>query len=539
MVGGRRPIIFSTFTDLVRLRHKRTAYMSDHWNSLANLLGTPSLSPQTKKSTDGGGAKAKEIAQPHEAIAPAETNKSAAKEPSKLRSGWDAVTSFFGIQSSANQESKADELQVAPEPNAKRPPTAKEPRSEAKPSAGSRSGKKSGKPSFWTEDVDTSVEPTETNTRKAEETIPTEVFASNNDEPVVSFGARKRERNDRRENGGSRREPRESTKDKSDTARQTVTPSQNVSIVASPLESDDIDGPVERRSQRRAPRRGRSDDLDEGAVETQSARNATERKETDRKETDRRENSPNRRSRSTETSRSVTTAQDEVSEEPVIRNEESRGNERPSRGGRDRSGRDRSGRDTSPRNRSDRDRPERTERTERTEREVVARDLSDREASVPDATERESSRRSRDRRSRNDDSRSEPERRRPEATRRAPVDEVGFGAGLRDSDDDDIDFVTPENEATDSIDEESSERSVEGPRRGRNQRRGRRSTGRAANGGEDAERMEADESEKKFIKVPSWIEALDGILQSNMDNHQRNNHSRDRNRGRGPRNNDR
>jgi hypothetical protein len=51
--------------------------------------------------------------------------------------------------------------------------------------------------------------------------------------------------------------------------------------------------------------------------------------------------------------------------------------------------------------------------------------------------------------------------------------------------------------------------------------------------------MEADESEKKFIKVPSWIEALDGILQSNMDNHQRNNHGRDRNRGRGPRNNDR
>lgn len=513
---------------------------------MANLLGTPSLSPQTKKSTDGIGAKSKEIAPPHESTAlresteQVETSKTPAKEPSKLRSGWDAVTSFFGIQSSASQETKADGGKGDSETVDKQPPASREQRSEGKQAAASRSGKKSTKTSFWADDVSKSVEPAESDIRSVEETNPTEVFAAGGDEPVVSFGARKRERTARGENTKPRREPRNSSVDAGETPRQKITPSQNASFAANPLESDDIDGPVERRSQRRAPRRGRSDALDEGEVETPSARGVIERKDSERKE-----HPSNRRSRSAENTRSVATESADSTNEPVARTEDARGNEHRRRGGQDRPGRERAGQDSAARSRPTRERPERTdrpERTERVEREVVARDSSDREGSVSDAPERESGRRNRDRRSRNDDSRSEPERRRPAAARRAaPVDEIGFGAGLRESDDgdDDLDSVSPELETADSIDDDSTERSAEGSRRGRNQRRGRRSSGRVANSAEDAERMEADESEKKFIKVPSWIEALDGILQSNMDNHQRNNHGRDRNRGRGPRNNDR
>lgn len=500
---------------------------------MANLLGTPSLSPQSKKSTDGGSTKSKETAPPQEANPSAETHKSSAKEPSKLRSGWDAVTSFFGIQSSTSNESKTEEKPSVSEPVVKQSaPASREPRSEAKPAAGGRGGKKGGKPSFWTDDAEKAVEPVESKPKQAAAPIQSDVFASTDDEPVVSFGGRRRERNDRKENSRSPRESRESTNDKNDTPRQTNNPLPSPTISASLLESDDVDGPVERRSQRRAPRRGRSDDLDEGAVEAQPARSVAER----------REPAPSRRSRSAETARSseavrpAETAREDGADEPVNRSEESRGSDRPSRGGRDRSGRDRP-----PRNRPERERPERTERAERperAEREIVDRDPSDREEPIKDTPERESGRRGRDRRSRNDETRNAPERRRPEAARRAPVDEVGFGAGVADSEDDE-DFVALDDESSDSVEGETSERSSDGPRRGRNQRRGRRTSGRTATSADDAERMEADESEKKFIKVPSWIEALDGILQSNMDNHQRNNHGRDRNRSRGPRNNDR
>lgn len=119
--------------------------MSDHWNSLANLLGTPSINPPHKKSEKAKAsldsttpsperkgrkpgprstppAKAFEVAQEDlnrdsdldfeakasiDSFASGLSNESTVdsvpppkKETSRLRSSWDAVTSFFGIQGS-------------------------------------------------------------------------------------------------------------------------------------------------------------------------------------------------------------------------------------------------------------------------------------------------------------------------------------------------------------------------------------------------------------------------------------------------------
>ncbi|MBU6172996.1 MAG: hypothetical protein KGQ60_04295, partial [Planctomycetes bacterium] len=83
--------------------------MSDHWNSLANLLGTPSLAPQSKKQET---SKPRSIESPPiDAPSPElESPKLKSKEGSRLRSSWDAVTSFFGIQQ--------PEPTTAPEPPA-------------------------------------------------------------------------------------------------------------------------------------------------------------------------------------------------------------------------------------------------------------------------------------------------------------------------------------------------------------------------------------------------------------------------------------
>ena len=81
--------------------------MSDHWNGIANLLGTPSLNPIGKKSDSSKSQKPavvfEQLPQVEEAhtepvILEAELS-NAKPEPSRLRSSWDAVAQFFGVSS--------------------------------------------------------------------------------------------------------------------------------------------------------------------------------------------------------------------------------------------------------------------------------------------------------------------------------------------------------------------------------------------------------------------------------------------------------
>ena len=95
--------------------------MADHWNSLANLLGTPSLAPQNRKQDSGSGSKPlpAPTAPPtpesiDSAIVEANTesdfspasqatehsSSSPKAEKSRLRTSWDAVASFFGVAAS-------------------------------------------------------------------------------------------------------------------------------------------------------------------------------------------------------------------------------------------------------------------------------------------------------------------------------------------------------------------------------------------------------------------------------------------------------
>ncbi|XZE21032.1 hypothetical protein SH449x_000925 [Pirellulaceae bacterium SH449] len=469
--------------------------MSDHWNSLANLLGTPSLSPQSKKGADTAPrktsepklAETKEFASQEESATPAmEVAKSVAKEPSKLRSGWDAVTSFFGIQTSSTVDSNSDSEPTGSTPTQRI--AGDEIEFEPKQDAHSRGSKKSRKPSFWDEGKGR-PEPVKESVERAASTTKADDFSSTTDEPIVSFGDRKRNRNERktedsrdrsREKSSGRREPiadidsdAPAKPARGNRTERLPKPAAQVSLPDAD-DADDADGPVERRAPRRAPRRGRSDDSETG-IDVESV---------------------------------------EVASSPT----------RESRGRRDQPRRDRSERTP-----TGSDRPERSK--------PVRDSISDESVVEPRGQARRQDRH--DRTSDSNDAGDRPARRNPRPTRAPRLEEVGFGAGLKDAEDvdsfeDDELFV----EVSDSID---AERSEEGPRRGRNPRRGRKSSGRTRPNSDDSARMEADESEKKFIKVPSWIEALDGILQSNMDNHQRNSHGRDRDRhrGRGPRNSDR
>ena len=79
--------------------------MSDHWNGIASLLGTPSLNPVSKKTDSPPktpkpvAIQAEESAENEVAVEPqAELPMAKPKqEPSRLRSSWDAVAQFFGV----------------------------------------------------------------------------------------------------------------------------------------------------------------------------------------------------------------------------------------------------------------------------------------------------------------------------------------------------------------------------------------------------------------------------------------------------------
>lgn len=466
--------------------------MSDHWNSLANLLGTPSLSPQSKKGTDAAPKKTpepkqsenKQFAAQEAPLAPVtDVSPTAAKEPSKLRSGWDAVTSFFGIQSTSGIDSKSDLEPVKVALSGK--DSSDEMEFDTKQETHLRGSKKGRKPSFWNES-DASKELVDPPAAGSS----SDDFSTTNDEPIVSFGQRKRNRNEpNSEESRADSRGRERGRNSPVTGEKSETPvksprsqrgersSRPAAPTSLPNLEDGLDtgGPVERRAPRRAPRRGRSDDLN-------------------------------------------TSVDVEVAETVSAPPRESRGR------------RDQPRRDRSDRNPPGSDRPERG----RQSRDSISDEF---------AVEPRGDARKQDRRDRSSDSMEagdRPVRRSPRPSRSPRVEEVGFGASLS-KDPEDIESFADDDSFVPANESRETERNDEESRRGRNQRRGRKSAGRAKPSVDDAERMEADESEKKFIKIPSWIEALDGILQSNMDNHQRNSHGRDRDRHRGrpPRSSDR
>lgn len=136
-------------------------FMSDHWNSLANLLGTPSLAPQKPKTDPAAPLAAEPAATSDQPVVPepAAVEKAKPAEKSKLRSSWDAVANFFGM---ASQDSEA--ASVEPEA-APAPPT---PRSQPKTDAGrARAANPSTppapvskkKPSLWGGEESTTPEP--------------------------------------------------------------------------------------------------------------------------------------------------------------------------------------------------------------------------------------------------------------------------------------------------------------------------------------------------------------------------------------------
>lgn len=463
--------------------------MSDHWNSLANLLGTPSLSPQSKRGADAAPKKTPEpkqsdIKQPaaHESkLAPTtDVSTTATKEPSRLRSSWDAVASFFGIQSTSSIDSKSDSEPVKVAPSGKN--SSVEIEFEPNQEAHLRGSKKGRKPSLWDES-DASKESVE---RPVAESTPKD-FSITSNEPIVSFGNRRRNRNepkseDIRDDSRERRHGRidSVTDEEPDTpvssprGQRGERSSRPVAPTSLAESEDGLDagGPIERRAPRHAPRRGRSDDLDTIVdVEVAETSSAPPRESRSRQDHPRRDRS-DRTSLGSDRPERGRPSRDSISDESVV---EPRG-------------------------------------------EARKQDRRDRSSDSMEAGDR-------------------PARRSPRPSRSPRAEEVGFGAGLKDPEDNessvDGDSYIPADDSRDT------ERNDEESRRGRNQRKSRKSAGRSKPSVDDSARMEADESEKKFVKIPSWVEALDGILQSNMENHQRISHGRDRHKGRPPRSSDR
>jgi hypothetical protein len=264
--------------------------MSDHWNSLANLLGTPSLAPQRPKG-DPTGKRTPEAAPPAgqsnvtesiqsetsgnivsatdvslrvesaepsvAATTPTKGTDTKGAEKSKLRSSWDAVASFFGVSSPA-EEAVADQVPpkqtVPPDQDRPRESATKDSRSfkkgpeprtgstrnsdntkgpESKPASSSKK-----KPSFWeTEEPGTDVEP------------PSERHAIDGVSKPVASGdpsdsnTESSRRDDQRRTRASQ-EPRE--KNRRDES----------------FERDSMDSSPDRRSHRRPPRRGSRPDED-------------------------------------------------------------------------------------------------------------------------------------------------------------------------------------------------------------------------------------------------------------------------------------
>lgn len=524
--------------------------MSDHWNSLANLLGTPSLSPQSRKSDKAKGAaetaaKPVSVEVPPNPVepAPAATDApqaSKSKEPSRLRSSWDAVTSFFGIQSGESAPEAELEKEVTPR-DLNRPARA---RQEPAP--------KRSKPSLWEDSLEA---PAPEPSRRDREPSPPAASekrsaTSESEEPIVSFGEPKRLRK-----GSSRREPggRDTARSDDEVKGIERSDSDEKSNVKSAV-------PAERspRHQGDRPRQDRGRPDREPAARDRSDRNGPDRERTPRRlETaddvdsiaeapprsrggnrdrsvvsDESTGTPERRSerRPPRRGRSETAAtlESEQTAEPI----EAVAPASPVRG-RDSGRRDRREPDAPPRDGESRPRGRRdSERRDSERREEPAAERSRSRAPAADREGRESG----------DSSRRRPRSRRDD---RAPEEELlrertpaGFGSGIDDFEHDDAPEVRLDRDESIEGDEVSSEE--RSPRKRRSRRRGKSdSKGEKASRRDEESTAEEDREAIEAVashgKIPSWADALGGLVAANMENHARNTHSHGRGRGRGGR----
>lgn len=210
--------------------------MSDHWNSIANLLKTPSLGPTAKKPD--GPAKPPKAVLPIESVAesapvPAMEAQKPKLEQSRLRSSWDAVATFFGVA--------APELSTEPE---LKPSDATNALSSQNSAKASIVGNKKAKPSMWGESADQASEPGEP--AKPAPRIAEVAQASREPESP----RRGTESQDRGRSKDREREPRGDGAERTE-SRAPRHRSEENSPSAAP----------ERRSERQQPRRGRQADV--------------------------------------------------------------------------------------------------------------------------------------------------------------------------------------------------------------------------------------------------------------------------------------
>lgn len=133
------------------LRTENVSHMSDHWNLLADLLGTPNYAPRAKKGAKADPVVAAEVTAPVEPVAKSDNDsnqesertkagrltasdavrtsptaevqeeavvKQPVKERSMLQSSWDALAGLFGVSNEPTRESqpasKPDTQETAP-----------------------------------------------------------------------------------------------------------------------------------------------------------------------------------------------------------------------------------------------------------------------------------------------------------------------------------------------------------------------------------------------------------------------------------------
>ena len=555
---------------------------------MANLLGTPSITPAAKKSD---AAKAKTDNATSEPVKPLEKT----KEPSRLRSSWDAVTSFFGIQPSETdssiQSAESERIDVRQVNN-----------SEPGLRDSGKASHKREKSSLW----DTN----DSTMSKSSQPIASDDPPFENrqdmpaDEPDVSFGSPRRKAADRtssdEQQRGGHRQPRGD--------RQSRGAGERPPRQERPLRDGERpqrgSGGREQRSElvsreERASRGfekttdSRSDAPDSLPLEPRPSQN----RHKDRPETDRQssgEASPERRSHRRPPRRGrvegemVEPTRDRVdSIEPIDLGSPSEDSDSTRRSTRDRirEERDSSRSSSPPRNRSDtrsqedrptegrRTRPSEDARSSETRNEARgarssgrdlrddSRDTSQSKASHSSASHtsdlRGEGRRSeasdsgRDSRHRSSDGNRNTEKpARNERVRGPRVERTsqermpaadGFGEGIDDAvgfvpldDEDYVPSARSSSARSDDVGEiRHAGRKPKGERM-RSDRQKRQVSEEDDRRGGDEDR-EAVSAVTNNGKIPSWAEALEGIVSANTENHQRNAGGGGRGRGRGPR----
>ncbi|MFN7626734.1 MAG: hypothetical protein ACK5PZ_07880, partial [Pirellula sp.] len=205
---------------------------------MANLLGTPSLAPQNRK-TDLAGASKTPTAVPNvEPVKAADANVNSGdeidnaekpkQEKSRLKSSWDAVASFFGVaapDSTGSETVQASLSEPTAESQSSKSSASKTPQATRAPA-----GKKT-KPSMWGD----------------EETAEAPVESPKNELPRSAFDTKSR----------SGRDPEVTDVVITDSFRSPK-PSRSAEPESGSDEPSEFGAVSDRRSNRRPPRRGRS-----------------------------------------------------------------------------------------------------------------------------------------------------------------------------------------------------------------------------------------------------------------------------------------